>query len=250
MSKRAEVASIPQPPVRLIIGNAPDIDPEVPLQSMMRLAQELGPIFRLTFPKHSLLALSGHSLVAEVCDESRFEKTTKGALDVLRDLGGDGLFTARNDEPNWGKAHRLLMPAFSPSAMRDYFDDMVDIADQMLTKWERLGPEVSLDVSDNMTRLTLDTIALCGFGYRFNSYYQNEMHPFVDSMVRALREAGRRSRRLPIQNRLMLSTTRQYESDIEYLHSVTAELIKSVASSRRKRRPRICCRGCSTPEIP
>ncbi|MFO0621050.1 MAG: cytochrome P450 [Polyangia bacterium] len=226
MSKRAEVASIPQPPVRLIIGNAPDIDPEVPLQSMMRLAQELGPIFRLTFPKHSLLALSGHSLVAEVCDESRFEKTTKGALDVLRDLGGDGLFTARNDEPNWGKAHRLLMPAFSPSAMRDYFDDMVDIADQMLTKWERLGPEVSLDVSDNMTRLTLDTIALCGFGYRFNSYYQNEMHPFVDSMVRALREAGRRSRRLPIQNRLMLSTTRQYESDIEYLHSVTAELIK------------------------
>ena len=69
--------------------------------------------------------------------------------------------------------------------MRGYFDFMLDIAEQMLTKWERLGPEADLDVTDNMTRLTLDTIALCGFGYRFNSFYQREMHPFVEAMVRA-----------------------------------------------------------------
>ena len=51
----------------------------------------------------------------------------------LRDFVGDGLFTAYTDEPNWAKAHRILMPAFGPAAMRDYFDDMLDIADQMLT---------------------------------------------------------------------------------------------------------------------
>ena len=46
----------------------------------------------------------------------------------------------------------------------------VDIADQMLTRWERFGPSTPIDVVDNMTRLTLDTIALCGFAYRFNSF--------------------------------------------------------------------------------
>ncbi len=47
-----------------------------------------------------------------------------------------------------------------------------------------------------MTRLTLDTIALCGFGYRFNSFYAEQMHPFVDAMVRSLAEAGARARQL------------------------------------------------------
>ena len=43
-----------------------------------------------------------------------------------------------------------------------------------------------------MTRLTLDTIALCGFGYRFNSFYRDTPHPFVEAMVRVLaRVAGR-----------------------------------------------------------
>ncbi len=51
---------------------------------------------------------------------------------------------------------------------------MVDIADQMFTKWERFGPESVIDVVDNMTRLTLDTIGICAFGYRFNSFYQWE----------------------------------------------------------------------------
>ena len=78
------------------------------------------------------------------------------------------------------------MPAFGPGAMRGYFDAMVDIADQMLTKWERLGADVDLDVSDNMTRLTLDTIALCGFGYRFNSFYRDTQHPFVRAMTTML----------------------------------------------------------------
>ena len=32
---------------------------------------------------------------------------------------------------------RLLMPAFSTAKVRDMFDDMVDISQQMIQKWER-----------------------------------------------------------------------------------------------------------------
>ena len=71
------------------------------------------------------------------------------------------------------------MPAFGPLGIRGMFDQMLDIADQMLLRWERFGPDNVIEVTEDMTRLTLDTIALCAFDYRFNSFYQREMHPFV-----------------------------------------------------------------------
>lgn len=215
--------AIPQPPTRPLLGNAPDVGFDTPMQNMVKLAREYGPIYRLSFPTGSLLVLSALETVSDACDETRFEKEVH--LRALRDIGGDGLFTSFNDEPNWTKSHRILMPAFGPAAMRDYFDDMVEIADQMLTKWERFGADAVVDLADNMTRLTLDTIALCGFGYRFNSFYQNEMHPFVQAMVRALQEAGNRIRRLPLQNRLMLLSGRQFEADIRTMHGITDALI-------------------------
>ena len=47
-----------------------------------------------------------------------------------------------------------------------------------------------------MTRLTLDTIGLSGFNYRFNSFYKETLSPFIMSMVRALNEAMMKSSRL------------------------------------------------------
>ena len=45
-----------------------------------------------------------------------------------------------------------------------------------------MNPGEPVDVTADMTRLTLDTIALCGFGYRFNSFYRDTLHPFVEAM--------------------------------------------------------------------
>ncbi len=218
-------AQIPQPRPLPLVGNVPDVGMTTPIQSMMRLARELGPLYRLDFPGQKLLVASSQEIVAELCDEARFDKHVHGALRHIRKFAGDGLFTAYTEEPNWERAHRILMPAFGPAAMRDYFDPMLDVADQMLEKWERLGPRAELDVPDNMTRLTLDTIALSGFGYRFNSFYQREMHPFVEAMVRGLAEAGARSRRQKLQTRLMLATQRQFTRDVAFMKRVVDEVI-------------------------
>jgi cytochrome P450/NADPH-cytochrome P450 reductase len=230
--------TIPQPRPRPLIGNVPDIDTDAPVQSLMRLGRQLGPLYRLTLPGQKLLVLSGHHLVADACDEKRFAKHVHGPLEHIRDFAGDGLFTAYNEEPNWERAHRILLPAFGPAAMKNYFADMLDVADQMLTKWERLGPETDIDVPDAMTRLTLDTIALCGFAYRFNSFYQREMHPFVEAMVRALTESGKRTKRLPLATQLMFMTQRQHETDIRYMHEVTDAVIARRRATAPDQAPR------------
>ena len=67
--------------------------------------------------------------------------------------------------------------------MRGYHPRMLDIAVQLMQKWERLNPDDTVDVPADMTRLTLDTIALCGFNYRFNSLYRESPHPFVVAML-------------------------------------------------------------------
>lgn len=47
-----------------------------------------------------------------------------------------------------------------PLAIRGMFDEMHDVAKQLLTKWARFGPKETINVTSDFTRLTLDTIAL------------------------------------------------------------------------------------------
>jgi cytochrome P450/NADPH-cytochrome P450 reductase len=225
--------SVPQPPLKPIVGNLAEIRGDSPIQSLMGLARTYGGFFKLTVFDRDVYIASSQELVNELCDETRFSKRVQGALQHIRAVAGDGLFTAHSDEPNWGKAHRILVPAFGPIAIRGMFDRMLDIADQMFVRWERFGPHAVIDVADNMTRLTLDTIALCAFDYRFNSFYQDEMHPFVSAMVGALQEAGQRARRPKVVTNLMLSKARQFQADKELLDSVARELI-----AERRRDPK------------
>jgi cytochrome P450 / NADPH-cytochrome P450 reductase len=126
-----------------------------------------------------------------------------------------------------------LLPNFSAQALLSYLPQMWDIAEQMLSKWERLNPNDEIDVSADMTRLTLDTIGLCGFNYRFNSFYREEPHPFIASMVRGLSEMMRRQARLPVQDALMVREHHQFQKDQALMNSVVDGLIKE----RRARGP-------------
>jgi cytochrome P450/NADPH-cytochrome P450 reductase len=73
--------------------------------------------------------------------------------------------------------------------MKGYLPEMLDLAGQLMLKWQRLNPKDEVDVPQDMTRLTLGTIGLCGFDYRFNSFYRTDQHPFVAAMVDSLTRA-------------------------------------------------------------
>lgn len=94
-----KAATIPQPPMHWIVGNAGEMDPKFPSSSIWRLADLYGPIFKLNIVGRELLVLSNHELINEVMDDDRFEKYVGGALVQVRALAGNGLFTAYGDEP-------------------------------------------------------------------------------------------------------------------------------------------------------
>jgi cytochrome P450 / NADPH-cytochrome P450 reductase len=210
-----------------ILGNVRAIDLAQPIESLMSLAREYGPIFKLTTPRGISVVVSGADLVSEICDDARFDKVITAGLSILDEGPVDaGLFTAETDDPMWARAHGILMAPFSMQAMRDYMPAMIDIADQLMGKWDRLNPGEEVDVPADMTRLTLDTIALCGFGYRFNSFYRETPHPFVQAMVRVLDESQARLRQPPIQTRVKISAQRQFEEDEAFMAGLVDDLIR------------------------
>jgi cytochrome P450/NADPH-cytochrome P450 reductase len=224
MASTNRMSPIPQPPTRPVVGNMLSLDSTAPAQSLVRLARELGPIFWLDMMGAPLVVVSGHELVDELCDEKRFGKLVRGPLRRVRAIGGDGLFTADTAEPNWSKAHNILLQPFGNRAMQSYHPRMVDIADQLVKKWERLNADEEIDVVHDMTALTLDTIGLCGFDYRFNSFYRRDYHPFVASLVRSL-ETIMMTRGLPLENIWMHKRRRDLASDVEFMNKMVDEIV-------------------------
>lgn len=129
------------------------------------------------------------------------------------------------------------MPAFGPLSIRGMFDEMHDIASQLALKWARYGPDEPIAVTDDFTRLTLDTLALCSMGYRFNSYYSTTLHPFIEAMGDFLTESGKRTQRLPLPSFLYRSQEQRYQADIEVLRQTAKGVLdarKAGGSSGRK----------------
>ncbi|ABE39056.1 cytochrome P450 [Rhodopseudomonas palustris BisB5] len=220
---------IPHPPKKPVVGNMLSLDTTAPVQHLVRLAKELGPIFWLDMMGAPLVIVSGYDLVDEISDEKRFDKAVRGALRRARAVGGDGLFTADTKEPNWSKAHNILLTPFGGRAMQSYHPSMVDIAEQLVKKWERLNADDEIDVVHDMTALTLDTIGLCGFDYRFNSFYRRDYHPFVESLVRSL-ETIMMTRGLPLENLWMKKRRETLADDVVFMNAMVDEII----AERRK----------------
>ncbi|MFT6518066.1 MAG: cytochrome P450/NADPH-cytochrome P450 reductase [Candidatus Azotimanducaceae bacterium] len=220
------MSEIPEPKGKLPgIGHSHLIDAAAPVQSLLRLSKDLGEIFRLQLPGGKLLVVSSQRLVDELCDESRFDKKVSGPLYNIRDIALDGLFTANTREPNWQKAHNILLPAFSMGSMSNYFPMMLEIAEQMMARWSQLNANDEIDVPADMVRLTLDTIGLCGFDYRFNSFSRDEPHPFIESMLVALQEAIDRAVALPFVHAMNIGRRQRYEKHIENLKTIVDAVI-------------------------
>jgi len=180
----------PHPPGRRpVVGDVFGADPDAPLQSTMARAAHLGPIFELKVFDQKFVFVTGAGLAAELADESRFEKALSPALIALREFVGEGLFTAYNDETNWSIAHDLLRPAFTKPAMQRYHPVMLKAARELFDNWDR--EEGPVDVSADMTKLTMETISRTAFSHDFGSFSRAEPHPFIPAMVAALK-AGQR----------------------------------------------------------
>ena len=230
---KSKLEEIPEPPQQMfgLLGHIPDIDTNFPLRTFWNMMELYGPILKVTMGVPRIF-VGNQELANEVYDQDRFKKIPAGALQEIRALTGDGLFTAFLEEPNWGKAHRLLIPAFGPLGLRKMFDGMLDIASQMVLKWDRLGPQNEIDCSDDLTRLAFDTIGLCAFSYRFNEFYSDHAHPFAQQMAEVLVESGKKVSRPRVARGFYYKSEQQRLENVRKMHELCDQIVQD-----RKIRP-------------
>ena len=227
----ANAAAIPTPPKLPLLGHLHQIPKGKLIQHLLETSRQYTDgIFKLSFGSRVSLFVTSADLVAELSDETKFRKLPGPSLRNVRHFAGDGLFTAFTEEANWGKAHRILMPAFSQRAMKGYFGMILEVVDELVTKWEGLG-STDILVSDDMTRLALDSISIAGFNHRFHSFRNEQLDPFLESMGSALSEAMDRMTRLRFQQRFAKKEARQFEADIARMN----ELVDGIIAARRDR---------------
>ncbi|MFJ5101560.1 bifunctional cytochrome P450/NADPH--P450 reductase [Streptomyces sp. NPDC088554] len=220
----ADLGAAPAPaPVPVI--DISDSDPDaVPIVFQMELLRRHGSPLVLRRYGRDLTLVGDLGLVTELADEQRFGKLVGSALENVREFVADGLFTAYHHEPNWRKAHDILLPAFSLGAMRTYHPVMLKVARRVLDSWDRGAASATpVDVADDMTRMTLDTIGLAGFGFDFGSFEQEGTHPFVAAMVRCLDWAMTKLGRAPGTDHT--ARDEAFRADAAHLASVVDEVI-------------------------
>ncbi|KAL5312931.1 hypothetical protein ACEPPN_019357 [Leptodophora sp. 'Broadleaf-Isolate-01'] len=210
---------IPGPPGLPLLGNINDIDPADSMADLCRLVDTYGPIFKLNLGGSDRVFISTRELLNEVCDDKRFTKMVSGPLEEIRNGVHDGLFTAYPGEHNWEIAHRVLMPV--GGKMGKIWPEGEDKCSRGLYE---IDSGFNCDVRFSIL-LDLANASSCAMGTRFNSFYHEGMHPFVDAMVGLLRESAARARRPAVANYLHRSAQLKYDADISLLKKVAAEVV-------------------------
>lgn len=92
-------------------------------------------------------------------DHEHFGKIThldkRGGYYSSRKVVGNALFVASDTDPDWGKAHRVLMPAFSPAGLKSLADITLRKTDILL---DRMGGTKPFEIGKTFTSITFDVI--------------------------------------------------------------------------------------------
>ncbi|GAW00652.1 cytochrome p450 [Lentinula edodes] len=183
-SEVSNTCAIPHPPGYPFPGNILSLD--VPTHGYHGLAQKYASIYQLNLLGRKVIFVSSYTLVNELSDDSRFQKSVGGALKETRNLIHDGIFTAFDGESSWITAHRLLIPVFGVMRVRDMLEDMREICDQMICKWD--GPACRLNNTAQYYSSMLHVIQ-AGFIRKYGKH-----QPDVEKMSKIAHSISQRAR--------------------------------------------------------
>ena len=103
-------SSIPQVPALPFLGSSAQIDKETPINSFVSFAKQYGEVFTTVIPGGKVVVhIASVAMNQQVSNDLKFHKSLSRPLFEVRNLTGDGLFTAFQHEEQWGVARTYLL---------------------------------------------------------------------------------------------------------------------------------------------
>ncbi|WP_327116528.1 cytochrome P450 [Nocardia sp. NBC_01730] len=218
---------LPHPPYRIpFLGDVWDLHVTDSSQWGMRGAQRYGDIYERNIFGTRVTYVCDPELLREINDDTHWAKFLGVPIGTLRSVARDGLFTAFNSEPNWAKAHAILAPSFTATAMRSYHATMQACTNELIEHWSGRGDRW-LDIPHDMNKVALEVIGRCGFGYSFDSFDRTDPHPIVAAMLRILTYVNRSAYSHPLLERTLHREQRiRHRADIDYVNREVDSVIE------------------------
>ena len=217
---RPRSARAPGPRGIPLFGNVFQMESDI-LKAYLGLWRRYGDVVELRFGPLSarLIAHPDHVNHVLVANQKNYLKGV--GYDGLRLLVGQGLLTSEGDL--WRRQRRLIQPAFTPAAVGQYFDMMVEVTRQMLHRWQPLAAaedEVGMDLE--MRRLTMTVIGRAMFGIDLGEE-SSAVGQALQSAFGFIPERTTRPLSLPLS--VPTSRNRQFKKDLAVVDRFVAERI-------------------------
>ncbi|KAI8324918.1 cytochrome P450, partial [Martensiomyces pterosporus] len=160
-------------------------------------------------------------------DSEYFYKKVLFPFSEIKALANDGLFTTSSTDEVWKLSHRLLMPAFSASAMKIYAEDMVRIAEKASALVATYSSDQPIDVVNFTTNVTFQTVGQVGLGHDFRLLDSSDspQHPFIFGMNYCLGEIVKRASRTRYWKHLPIDSNYQFAEHLAAMKSIMQEVI-------------------------
>ena len=228
------IVAPPGPRPRAFIGNADWLLGD-PVAGFARLHEKYGDVVKYRIFAKVLVQTIDAAMAEEVLTrDDTFRKEMLGAGLELVEIGGGGLFTTNTHDARWWAAHRVLMPAFSAAAMKQYVPTMIAATGQLCSLLDAaVARNDVVDVCGVMTKLTFETIGRCGFGFSFGALqapHDAPLHPFLTAMSFCLGQVLVRVQRSKYWKRLPLASNREFRDAMNVMRQTVNSIIDARTS--------------------
>ncbi len=142
---------------------------------------------------------------------------------------GQGLLT--NEGEVWSIHHKVISPSLQPSVYKHSIPKMQKQISKLISSWEHQLTEnsknsISIELAEEMSRITLDNIGIISFGSAFGAIEDHKNSVFHD-VGRLLSEMQSRAQQLwPIYTLYPKFMTKTFDGCNERMHQVVREKIK------------------------
>ena len=170
--KRRKIQDLPGPPGLPLLGNALQLDLGRLHEQAEAWAATYGPVYVIRMPAQNTVVVSDPALSQQVF-RARPEtwRRTRKLERVFEELGVAGVFSAEGAA--WRSQRRLAMEALSQRHLRGFYPTLHLVAERLRRRWEGCADRrETLDVVEELKRLTVDVTTALTFGHDMNTIEQ------------------------------------------------------------------------------
>ena len=238
------IADLPGPPRLPLLGNAHQLARTSRLHLTAEgWARRYGPIVRVSIGKRRIVGISDASEIHRILRErpDGYRRWSEQEI-VVREMGSEGLlppgvFVAEGE--TWKRQRRLVITALNTNHLNRYFDVVRTTTERLyrrLTDAARSGRV--LDISDELTSYTLDTISWLAFGHDLNTLEHHEVE-LQGHIQRIFQMTARRlAAPVPYWRWVRLPSDRALDRSIVELRGAVRTFLEQ-ARERIERRPEL-----------